>query len=883
MIHSFPLDSAVSRRGRRLAGRGILFLAATLFLAVAPVPATPAAGLAFWRTSNPDGAEPGDFPARTKGRRAMADGITDSATTFFREYREAAATREPAYSDASLFLLQAYFRQGRTEDAIQVLAERDAAKTHGLLHDQDLVEKLRYWRGILLSMQGRWAEARDQFQPVAAKAEHKDTQALALQALGNACARLGDWKAAANACERFLAEFPKNREAPAVTFNLFKCALGLHDFKRAETILADALAKLPPENVRTPTLYRTLLLLAAGDNAAAWKQFDLCARGAGPEPPPADFWLAAVRVADSLTVAGRPADAQIILQSALTTAPSPADLRQTRMRLADVLLAQGKEEAAAALLEAFRKEFPGKPETPAAALKLGDILRKAGNYLAAADRFREITADTSLATNLRYEAGLRQAGCLREVGQYAAASRAFEQAAALAVTPDRKAETLMQAADAAFAIGSFGQAAAWFATAADLAPDTPAAENARFNQAMAKAREGQAAKAAELFAGFLKTYPASKLSVQAELEQGVALRDSGNTVAAAATLLRLAQNHPADALAPQALLDAHLAEVADGRLDQANRILGQFLEKYPASPLAPRALYERARLAFRAGRAEPALADCRLFLERHPQSPLAADVLMWIGDYQLTAGLRAQAEATWLDLAARFPASPLAPQAILEAAKSALLRQDTTRAQALTDQLQKDLPAGSAAPAFAVQAELLRGDILAEQGRYADALTHFRKAAETANASPLTATARARSGDMLYALADGGAKDDPNLLQAAEIFSALSRDPAMAPGDRENARYRLGKVREKLTQNDQAVAEYLAVLYEYEDDLKAGRPRDWTGFVRAGFDAARLLTLQERWEEAARIYQRVAAAGLPESPEAALKAKELRAAHHLDR
>ena len=79
-----------------------------------------------------------------------------------------------------------------------------------------------------------------------------------------------------------------------------------------------------------------------------------------------------------------------------------------------------------------------------------------------------------------------------------------------------------------------------------------------------------------------------------------------------------------------------------------------------------------------------------------------------------------------------------------------------------------------------------------------------------------------------------------------------------------------------------AIKEYLGVVYQYDMDLKAGRVRDWYYFARAGYDAARLLVLADRFLEAARLYERLAAAKIPTAGEALAKAREIRNAHNLN-
>jgi TolA-binding protein len=271
------------------------------------------------------------------------------------------------------------------------------------------------------------------------------------------------------------------------------------------------------------------------------------------------------------------------------------------------------------------------------------------------------------------------------------------------------------------------------------------------------------------------------------------------------------------------------------------------------------------------------VADSQTFLDKYPQNPLAADVLMWLGDHASNNGAAEEGENAYLQVPTRFPESPLAPVALLEAAKSALQRRDQVRAVSLTGQLFRDYASTMSPPTLA-KAELLQGDLLASQGQFAEAIPHFSRIPELVPKTPLAAAASGRLGEMHYSLSDG---KQENLNQAVAIFQELvTRDGAPFP-EREKARYRLAKAYEKLGQVDKAIKEYLEIVYQYDLEVKAGRVRDWYYFARSGYDVARLLVFSERFLEAARIYERLAAAKIPTSEEALAKAREIRAAHKL--
>jgi hypothetical protein len=81
---------------------------------------------------------------------------------------------------------------------------------------------------------------------------------------------------------------------------------------------------------------------------------------------------------------------------------------------------------------------------------------------------------------------------------------------------------------------------------------------------------------------------------------------------------------------------------------------------------------------------------------------------------------------------------------------------------------------------------------------------------------------------------------------------------------------------------EKALEEYLYIVYDYDDRVAAGQVPDWYYFARSGYDAARVLVLNKQFHQAARLYERLAAAGIPTAAEAREKAREIRDAHRLN-
>ena len=68
---------------------------------------------------------------------------------------------------------------------------------------------------------------------------------------------------------------------------------------------------------------------------------------------------------------------------------------------------------------------------------------------------------------------------------------------------------------------------------------------------------------------------------------------------------------------------------------------------------------------------------------------------------------------------------------------------------------------------------------------------------------------------------------------------------------------------------------------ENEEESRSERPHEFFWFYKAGFNAAQLLETDSKWESAAAVYQKLAAAGGTRSDEARERLDRLRLEHFL--
>ena len=79
-----------------------------------------------------------------------------------------------------------------------------------------------------------------------------------------------------------------------------------------------------------------------------------------------------------------------------------------------------------------------------------------------------------------------------------------------------------------------------------------------------------------------------------------------------------------------------------------------------------------------------------------------------------------------------------------------------------------------------------------------------------------------------------------------------------------------------------APAEALATFYRIiEDEARPERQREFFWYYKAGFNAARLLEEDAKWQPAAAVYEKLAFAGGGRSEEAKARLNRLRLEHFL--
>lgn len=814
------------------------------------------------------------YQLREKGIRALDDNISAAAERFFREYREASDQREPDFADATILLVRALLQEGDVDAAREAMAHHEKNSTD--LTDPYYREALRYWQAKIAFAREEWQEVIDTVEPLVTAETDSEFRPRALELAGAAAVALEQFSQAQAYLQILMREFPDTEAAQNARISLIRAHLA-----EGETEMAEGLLEALDDdngNQRRAQLYSVMLALQQDKPEKAYELYAEI-KDDMPDTADGDWWLALSHLTSKLMAVELHEKALEVASQSIEVAPDSKKRAEAHLQHARCLIELEQIELAINALRTFQSDYPDSEAVNTVQFHLGQLLRRSENPLAAAEYFKHVLTSETADDDLRYRAAYQRGWCFKEAGDFRSARNAFSEAARLGQSRQQQAEAFLLAGDAAFQLGDFTKAALSYQAVADNYPGTEFSERARFRQASSRMKAELYGNAAVVYKQFLDEFPDSELRQQAWLERGISLKRAGETEDAIDVLVRFAEEFPDHEQRATAMIEAALASATLGRADAAVALFGRVIEDGGSATARAHALYQRARIRFAEARYEDAIRDAWKFLEDYPDLPMAADVRFWLGDHYANQGEPAQSEKYFRELYTKQPESELAPRALYEAARLRFKQENPDGALELLEVLRTEYP--EAAEHIQARVEMLHGDILAETGELEEALEHYRAAHSLRPETELGLSALGRAGDMLMALSEPD-EEPRHIEQALEHFATIASAENIPSNMREKATYRKAKAHERMGDQESALTEYQDIVYGYDIDLENGRARDWFYFLRAGVDAARILTLQDKHRQAARILERLAESGIPIPEEFAAKARQIRESHDLE-
>ena len=313
---------------------------------------------------------------------------------------------------------------------------------------------------------------------------------------------------------------------------------------------------------------------------------------------------------------------------------------------------------------------------------------------------------------------------------------------------------------------------------------------------------------------------------------------------------------------------------APARLDEARKDLAHAADSAPTAAAAERADYLSIWVEESAGGNETKVIElAKRFLEQHGLSPFAPEVRMKLAELYYRRQDFANAQTQFEIIAQQNPDDALAEKALFFAAESAMSsmgEHSLDRAIVLFDQVvQKN--GAMRWPARNEEALIER-----KLGKSKDALALYDEVLKSDAPQSEKREALCGKGDIFFEM--GGSE---NYQQAIKIYDQLASDKNEPSHWRNQALFKKALCLEKKNERVGALETFYKIL---DDPAVAGLPdeqRELFWYYKAGFNAARLLEEDSKWESAAAIYERLAAAGANRSEEAKARLNHLRLEHFL--
>ena len=410
-------------------------------------------------------------------------------------------------------------------------------------------------------------------------------------------------------------------------------------------------------------------------------------------------------------------------------------------------------------------------------------------------------------------------------------------------------------------MGDHNAAAASFASAA---VDSELTESALFNAAISQLFAGTSPNSALLQ---LETkFPASPRIAAYRMQEAFHLARNGDPKALE-RLEKLAAS-PATGIASRAVLA--LAEWKYQQLDYQGA--DAELQRISTHPDPSREAALKVFLADKgnASGADQAIEAARAFLGTHQNTESEPSVRMKFGELLYRRGDFASARVELETLARKFPNSEYHEAALFLAAQS-VSRIPTATAPDEAILLFEEVATGNGT--LAAQARLEQASLLASQGKPLEANLVLDKILSSNPPPDTQATTLIEKGKNLYSLGD---KDSANYRAAIDVWKQIAAEHSTDTAWRNEALTRIGIALEKTGDLNAAAATYYDVFKP-----AAAAPTEFFWFYKAGFAAARIFESTQKWPEAIRVYENLAATDGPRAVEAKNRIKQLRLEHFI--
>lgn len=443
------------------------------------------------------------------------------------------------------------------------------------------------------------------------------------------------------------------------------------------------------------------------------------------------------------------------------------------------------------------------------------------------------------------------------------AARAYMQAAQRVPDDDAalRVPLHLKAAEQLIAAGKCSEAIPELNAVISTSIDQTEIATATFQKAQCLRRTKKVEEALSTLQLLLLRFPTSEVAERAQLAVAGVLNEALRLEQALGAYDAYLRRYPKGKFVAEAQMEKGLAAYRLGLFDMALGLFDTVLKEHAEDELAEQAYFMRGWAMFLMGREEQALQVFRNFVKTYPDSERAGDVEFVIAEYLYNHGEFKKAEAAFVALSDSTDDKSAQARAWYLAGRSAMGQKAFEDA---IKHLQRSLDSDPEAERVP-DVLFLQGDALTELNRFDEAIVQFDTLIEKHKNSYLVYPAWGRKGDCQFTL---GEKEARRYKEAFTSYQTVVDAESAELGLKLQARYKLGRVAEKLGRTKEARDLYMETAYQYLDKRdRVGKDAEvW--FVRAATAAAEIFEKQEKWREAIGVYSLLVDANVPQAAEA---------------
>jgi TolA-binding protein len=751
---------------------------------------------------------------------------SDAVERAAEQYRRILADSGPFVADALAGLGSLLYDRGQYDEAGKHLDRliREFA-------DSPHVPLARFQRARVRFEQGRFDEARAEFEPLAAADTFADEAAFWA---AKCDLRVGDPAAAAKRLTDALACFPKSALLPEMTYDRAVALLRVNDLDAATAGLQEFRSR-HPEHPLAPEALRLLasaehqrgafavskahclrflaeyprhdavaeLAFLSAENDFLAGDTENAARGfehyvqAHPRDPQA--LKAKFRLGLSLYRLEQFDEAAQWLSEVVDAARGDALLRPALLALGDIHFHRGEWKQAETLLSVYA-DFPDEPSADDAMLKLALARQRQERLDDALNAYARLLKQFPQSAH-RVQASFERGQCLVALKRLDEAAAAFESVAADAPGTTFAAHALNQLAAIASSSGQTEKAAAIYAQLAEKAPEGELQESALFQRAQALTADGKFSEAQAAYDDYLRRFATGPHAAEAGARRAMALARQ--------------DRHP-DALA-------------------AMETLGPSVMASLPSPLRAALLYEKGWCLRAVGRTDDAARAFREVEEEPSPAGYELHAMLELAAIESAAQRWKEAVTILERLRAAIadrsppPAEPLPEQCLYRLAAAQFALGNFDKAAPLFEVVVTAYPQSAAI----ASAHYYAGESAFKLGKFDKAVSHFTRVVKEHKDHEVLEPSLLRLGESLAQL-QRWALSEQTFATCLDRFGGS--DSAL------QAQFGVGWARENQQRYEEAMAAYAKVV--------AG-PQTQTA-ARAQFQIGQCLFAQQKFEDASR-------------------------------